>query len=408
MKTPQPCPQTDQSRSHASITKPPDRAQQASPPATAIARSPRMTAQRQALRAAFGDNAASAQLQADADQQLLDEVPVPATAARFAPMGRAAPGIASMPGQLKSGIEALPGLDTLDMRQQRSSAKLAQLNAPAVAHGNDHHQGLEQERHLGRGAWHVAQQGLGRVRTTIQRAVGGVNDDAGQQRDADLMGEGAESGLMQLTGDSKKPDLIPKPQAHQPRPAMQRRMAEAINCKVTQRALQGAAVAGEFTDIPKGQIGTTLQDWKILADFNMKAKFSPDHTAAGQWGEFRQYIRGYFRTTNHATNASSDLKHPLCPGTYLHETNWQEDGDAGGGYGRRANSAGGDQYTDLGAGGSKYEGEDHPESDPVQAGNTLRMHLEFKGQLIATGGGVADTVLAESLWSIDKSRKRNA
>lgn len=193
-----------------------------------------------------------------------------------------------------------------------------------------------------------------------------------------------------------------------PRVAAQRRMAEAMSGKIIQRSRQGPNVVGAFTSIPNGTLATTLQDWKILADFDMKATFATDNTPAGRWGEYRQYIRGYFRTTNHATQTSTDLVHPLCPGTTLSAVNWQEDGDAGGGYGRRANSAAGDQYTDLGAGGSKYEGEDHPESDPVQPGNTLRMYLEFKGQLIATGGGVADTVLAESLWSIDKSRTRNA
>ena len=173
-----------------------------------------------------------------------------------------------------------------------------------------------------------------------------------------------------------------------------------------QRSLQGPNVAAAFTSIPSGKIATKLKDWKILADFDMKAKFSPDNTPAGRWGEFRQYIRGYFRTTKTATGAVTDLVHPLIPGTTLHETNWQEDGDAGGGYGHRPGTGPGDAYTDK-PDGSIYAGEDHPESDPVQSGESLHMHLEFKGELIETGGSTPDTILDTKYWHIDQKRNRS-
>jgi len=60
MKTPQPHPEADQTHSAAPSISKPRQAQQASPDADAIAHSPRMTAQRQAIRATFGPAAASA------------------------------------------------------------------------------------------------------------------------------------------------------------------------------------------------------------------------------------------------------------------------------------------------------------------------------------------------------------
>lgn len=71
MKTPQHHIQADQTHSAAPSTSQPRQVRQAFPAATAVADSPRMTAQRQAIRAAFGAHAASAQLQVDAEPQLV-------------------------------------------------------------------------------------------------------------------------------------------------------------------------------------------------------------------------------------------------------------------------------------------------------------------------------------------------
>ncbi|MFC1748515.1 DUF4157 domain-containing protein [Pseudomonadota bacterium] len=94
-----------------------------------------------------------------------------------------------LPDTLKSGIESLSGLDVSDVRVHRNSSKPAQLNAHAYAQGNDIHLGSGQEQHLPHEAWHVVQQRQGKVKPTMQMAGGvPVNDDAGLETEADVMG----------------------------------------------------------------------------------------------------------------------------------------------------------------------------------------------------------------------------
>jgi len=209
MKTPQTHAQPDQAHSTTPAASHPSHAQGLSPATIAIAHSPRMAAQRQAMRAAFGSAAAVPQLQGDEAQQMVEEVAAPAGATERAATGEDAPNLTGMPNQLKSGIEAMSGIDMSAVRVHRNSDKPAQLSALAYAQGNDIHLGPGQERHLGHEAWHVVQQRQGRVKATMQMAGMGVNDDAGMEREADLMGGKAESGLVQLVGDGKKQDLTP-------------------------------------------------------------------------------------------------------------------------------------------------------------------------------------------------------
>ncbi len=198
--------------------------------------SPRMVAQRQLLGAAFGPVAQRE------PQGLEDELPVqgkalalqqpvqreaglddeePAAQAKQARSGSggtvqaqtevpAEANLTGMPSQLKSGVEALSGMDMSDVRVHRNSDKPAQLNALAYAQGNEIHLGPGQEQHLPHEAWHVVQQRQGRVQATMQMAGVGVNDDVGLEEEADVMGGRAESGLVQLMGDGKKQDLTPK------------------------------------------------------------------------------------------------------------------------------------------------------------------------------------------------------
>jgi hypothetical protein len=94
-----------------------------------------------------------------------------------------------LPDQLKSGIESLSGLSMDHVRVHYNSAQPAQLNALAYAQGSDIHLAPGQERHLPHEAWHVVQQAQGRVRPTLQLQGGvPVNDDAGLEREADVMG----------------------------------------------------------------------------------------------------------------------------------------------------------------------------------------------------------------------------
>lgn len=139
--------------------------------------SPRMVAQRARIAAAFGP---AAQRPGDAG----GETPLQARSAEDA---------GGLPGPLRAGIEALSGLDMSGVRVHRDSDKPAQLNALAYAQGRDIHLGPGQEQHLPHEAWHVVQQMQGRVAPSFQMRQGptlgvGVNDDAGLEHEADLMG----------------------------------------------------------------------------------------------------------------------------------------------------------------------------------------------------------------------------
>lgn len=93
-----------------------------------------------------------------------------------------------MPSQLKSGIEALGGINMDSVRVHYNSPKPAQLQAHAFAQGNEIHLATGQEQHLPHEAWHVVQQAQGRVKPTVQMKGVNVNDNAGLEREADVMG----------------------------------------------------------------------------------------------------------------------------------------------------------------------------------------------------------------------------
>jgi len=97
-----------------------------------------------------------------------------------------------LPDTLKSGIENLSGISMDDVKVHRNSDKPAQLNAHAFAQGTDIHLGAGQEKHLPHEAWHVVQQKQGRVQPTKQlKGKVNVNDDAGLEKEADVMGNKA-------------------------------------------------------------------------------------------------------------------------------------------------------------------------------------------------------------------------
>ncbi|WP_460527831.1 eCIS core domain-containing protein [Chitinimonas naiadis] len=94
-----------------------------------------------------------------------------------------------LPAQLKTGIESLSGMNMDHVNVHYNSAKPAQLNAHAYAQGSDIHLAPGQEQHLPHEAWHVVQQAQGRVKPTVQMKGGvPINDDAGLEHEADVMG----------------------------------------------------------------------------------------------------------------------------------------------------------------------------------------------------------------------------
>lgn len=94
-----------------------------------------------------------------------------------------------LPDNLKTGMESLSGLSLDDVKVHRNSDKPAQLQAHAYAQGTDIHLCSGQEKHLPHEAWHVVQQKQGRVKPTKQKeGKVNINDDAGLEKEADVMG----------------------------------------------------------------------------------------------------------------------------------------------------------------------------------------------------------------------------
>jgi hypothetical protein len=102
------------------------------------------------------------------------------------------PNNTGLPDRLKAGLEQLSGVNMSNVRVHYNSPKPSRLNALAYTQGSDIHVGPGQEKHLPHEAWHVVQQAQGRVKPTIQMKSGiPINDDAGLEHEADVMGDGA-------------------------------------------------------------------------------------------------------------------------------------------------------------------------------------------------------------------------
>ncbi len=98
----------------------------------------------------------------------------------------------SLPKNLKSGLEKLSGIDLSDVSVHKNSDKPQQVGALAYTQGNNIHLAPGQEKHLPHEGWHAVQQKQGRVAPTLQMKSGTlVNDDAGLEKEADIMGSKA-------------------------------------------------------------------------------------------------------------------------------------------------------------------------------------------------------------------------
>jgi hypothetical protein len=98
------------------------------------------------------------------------------------------PNNTGMPDNLKAGIESLSGFSMDDVRVHYNSSKPATVQAQAYTQGTDIHVAPGQEKHLPHEAWHVAQQMAGRVAPTTNINGMPVNDNAGLEHEADVMG----------------------------------------------------------------------------------------------------------------------------------------------------------------------------------------------------------------------------
>ncbi len=98
-----------------------------------------------------------------------------------------------MPDNVKSGVENLSGLSMDDVKVHYNSPKPASVQALAYTQGTDIHVAPGQEKHVAHEAWHVAQQMQGRVKPTVEIAGTAVNDNAGLEHEADVMGAKAKN-----------------------------------------------------------------------------------------------------------------------------------------------------------------------------------------------------------------------
>ena len=99
------------------------------------------------------------------------------------------PNNTGLPDNLKNGIENLSGYGMNDVKVHYNSSQPETLQAHAYAQGTDIHIAPGQEKHLPHEAWHVVQQKQGRVKPTKQlKGTVPVNDDAGLEKEADVMG----------------------------------------------------------------------------------------------------------------------------------------------------------------------------------------------------------------------------
>ncbi len=119
------------------------------------------------------------------------------------------PNNTGLPDNLKSGIENLSGYSMDDVKVHYNSSEPATLQAHAYAQGTDIHVAPGQEKHLAHEAWHVVQQKQGRVKPTMQmKGTVPVNDDAGLEKEADVMGAKALLQRQSVEQRSKKKTSI--------------------------------------------------------------------------------------------------------------------------------------------------------------------------------------------------------
>lgn len=178
-----------------------------------------------------------------------------------------------LPDNLKTGVEALSGFSMDDVKVHYNSSKPTQLQAYAYAQGTDIHLAPGQERHLPHEAWHVAQQKQGRVQATMQlqqRAENqgspgngiSVNDDAGLEREADIMGEKAAntvSGSFAHAGLSEQHERSGDKSLIQRKIGFEFELAGVSTYRI---------VNGHLTPHAKGAILTRELGYNITADIN--------------------------------------------------------------------------------------------------------------------------------------------
>jgi hypothetical protein len=157
----------------------------------------------------------------------------------------------------------------------------------------------------------------------------------------------------------------------------------------------------KFTSIPSGKLSATTGSGKFGASFNMNAQFTTPIPCTCVSGEYRQFVRGFFKVNGVAQT------HALCSNT-MDTSTWNEDCATIGGtdykYGYHSIPFATSKFTDPDqATGCTFNGFDFPgfKFSAFSSGDKLEMHLEFQGKLVDASSG--DAQLAASSWTVEGS-----
>ncbi|MDT8998213.1 DUF4157 domain-containing protein [Paucibacter sp. APW11] len=179
-----------------------------------------------------------------------------------------------LPDGLRSGIEALSGIDMSGVRVHRNSTKPAALQAHAYAQGQDIHLGPGQEKHLPHEAWHVVQQAQGRVRPTMQMKAGvPVNDDAGLEREADVMGAKATQ-IGSVPSGTSRPTRAPNANGGIQKAAIQRKVGFEIE------VLPYRIQESDERQLAKAEVLHQADGWKLTPDGHTDDNWTPEYVVA--------------------------------------------------------------------------------------------------------------------------------
>jgi hypothetical protein len=156
-----------------------------------------------------------------------------------------------------------------------------------------------------------------------------------------------------------------------------------------------------FTSIPSGTLTPTVSVGKFGAPFDMKAEFTTAVPCTCVSGEYRQFVRGFFKINGTA------LTHALCSNTMSTTTFFEDCATVSGTnykYGYHSipfatsNFSNPDQAT-----GCNFVGFDYPGVNigSLSTGDKVEIHLDFQGKLVDASSG--DAQLAASSWTVDGS-----
>jgi len=173
-----------------------------------------------------------------------------------------------MPDNLKAGVESLSGMDMNDVRVHYNSNKPPEVGALAYTQGTDIHVAPGQEKYLPHEAWHVVQQAQGRVRPTIQLKDILINDDAGLEKEADIVGTKIARTHKKFFAPTQRKYAVTKSFVH--RDDLQGNIIQCTSLKT----LGGTWEDIEYRPAQNGDPG--VPDMSIMNGVRIKLEFTPE------------------------------------------------------------------------------------------------------------------------------------